>query len=57
MSISGQEQAVPREVLEKKVGRILSPGDSFTTKTGTWNVVSIVTRNDVDMLLVERTIE
>lgn len=54
MSTGGQSQAVPREVLEKKVGQKLSPGDSFTTKTGVWKVVSVVTRNDVDMLIVEK---
>lgn len=54
MSTSGQSQAVPRDILEKKVGRILSPGDSFTTKTGVWKILSIVTRNDVDMLIVEK---
>lgn len=54
MSIGGQSQAVPRDILEKKVGRKLSPGDSFSTKTGLWEVTSVVVRNDIDVLIVER---
>ncbi len=55
MSTSGQTQTVPRDILEKKVGRKLSLKDTFTTKTGTWKVVdSNVSESGMDILVVEK---
>ena len=57
MSISGQVQAVPRNILEEKVRRKLSLSDTFTTKTGMWKVIGVtVDENDADILLVEKII-
>lgn len=56
MSTSGQTQTVPRDILEQKVGRKLSPKDTFTTKTGTWEVIDVnVAENGTDILVVEKT--
>lgn len=41
MQTFGVVQALPYDVLEKKLGRRLSVGDTFETKTGTWKVVSV----------------
>ena len=55
MSTSGQTQTVPRDILEKKVGRKLSLKDTFTTKTGTWQVIDVnVAENGTDILVVEK---
>lgn len=55
MSASGQTQTVSRTVLEKRVGRKLGLGDTFTTKTGTWKVIDVrVDKNDADLLIVEK---
>ena len=55
MFTNGQTQTVPRDILEAKVGRKLSIRDTFTTKTGTWEVIdSPVADNGADMLTVEK---
>ena len=55
MFASGQTQTVPRTILEKKLERKLSLGDTFTTKTGTWKVANVtVDTNDEDLLIVEK---
>ena len=55
MSTSGQTQTVPRKILEERLGRKLSLGETFTTKAGTWKVIDVgVDTNDEDLLTVER---
>ena len=55
MFASGQTQAVPRAILEEKLGRKLGLGDTFTTKTGTWKVIYLgIDKNNADLLTVER---
>jgi len=55
MFTSGQTQTVPRDILEQKVGGKLSLKDTFTTKTGTWQVIDVnVAENGTDILVVEK---
>ncbi len=55
MFASGQTQTVPRDILEQKLGRTITLGDTFTTKTGTWKVIDMnVDKNDADLLTVEK---
>ena len=54
---SGQIQTVPRDILEKKVGKKLSLKDTFTTKTGTWQVIDVtVGEGGEDILVVEKIV-
>ncbi len=49
---SSQTQAVPKVLLEKKLGRILALNEVFTTKTGTWKVIFI--NNEPDTYTLEK---
>ncbi len=51
-----QSQTVARNVLEEKVGRKLSLGDTFVTKTGTWKIVdtNVDEKSNTDLLIVEK---
>jgi hypothetical protein len=49
----GQVQVVPWLILEKKVGKKLTKGEVFTTKTGIWKVL-LVASHDLDAYTVEQ---
>lgn len=53
MAQGGQEQTVPIDKLDKKVGHVLVKGETFQTPTGCWKVVDIG-RNGANTYTVER---
>lgn len=56
MNTDGQVQAVPRAIMEEKLDKKLSLGDTFTTKTGIWKIVDtdVDESNGSDILIVEK---
>lgn len=51
-----QVQTVPQLLIETKLGKKLSNGETFETKTGTWKVISIGTETyTLELIYVTRT--